>query len=82
MAENNGQVVWSYPSRSWDRNYGVRVFKTTITPSGDASVPSVSTTKVGVWASQYSEAGSWRDRQLVVGMGPERHSVIRGMDLL
>ena len=34
MAENNGRVIYSHPSRDWDRNYGVRIHKTTLSDSG------------------------------------------------
>eukprot|EP00775_Hariotina_reticulata_P011553 gene11553-11696_t len=34
MADNNGRLVYSVPHRSWGRNYGVRVFRTDISPDG------------------------------------------------
>ena len=42
MAENNGRVIWSHGANSWDRNHGVRVYKTVISEDGELTTYKVS----------------------------------------
>lgn len=46
MAENNAQVMYSHPSRAWDRGYGTKVYKSIITTGANMSSPAVTTNKV------------------------------------
>lgn len=51
MAENNGRVIYTHPSSSWDRNYGTRVYKVLVGSNG-----SVNTTKVRAGAAVEGKA--------------------------